>query len=323
MPPTEKKGEDWCARKNLTGQKNARLGTKRIAIIDLGTNTFNLLVADKDGSNLKRILSTKDGVALGLGGINENKLSNDAMERAMLTLTHFCATCHDLRVESIFAFGTSALRNATNSSELIDRAKEELNLIIQVISGNREAELIYKGVASGYEFKSADLIMDIGGGSTEFILAGPNGIEKAESFEIGVSRIYQLFTFSDPMTEVDCQKIIAYLEKATGNFFDDMTCKRLIGASGSFETFYKLAYQTEFPEDVFVTMQMEEVHTSLDKIIRSTQKERDENPLIIPIRKKMAPLAAVKTKWIIDKLAMEQLVISPFALKEGVISEMI
>lgn len=298
------------------------MGTKRIAIIDLGTNTFNLLVADKDGSNLKRVLSTKDGVALGLGGINENKLSGDAIERAMTTLHKFCSTCRDLETDLIVGFGTSALRNANNASELTTRAKNELDLSIEVISGNREAELIYKGVASGYEFKSADLIMDIGGGSTEFILADQSGIQKAASFEIGVSRIYQLFTFSDPMTEVDSQKIIAYLEKATGNFFDDMTCKRLIGASGSFETFFKLAFETEFPEDVFVTMKAHEVYKSLDKIIRSTQKERDENPHIIPIRKKMAPLAAVKTKWIMDKLGMDELVISPFALKEGVISEM-
>jgi exopolyphosphatase/guanosine-5'-triphosphate,3'-diphosphate pyrophosphatase len=299
------------------------LGTKRIAIIDLGTNTFNLLVADKDGSNLKRVLSTKDGVALGLGGINENKLSADAIERAMTTLHKFCETCRDLETDLIVGFGTSALRNATNASDLTSRAKNELDLTIEVISGNREAELIYKGVASGYQFKSADLIMDIGGGSTEFILADQNGIQKAASFEIGVSRIYQLFTFSDPMTEFDSQKIIAYLEKATETFFDGMTSKRLIGASGSFETFFKLAYETEFPEDVFVTMKAHDVYKSLDRVIRSTQKERDLNPHIIPIRKKMAPLAAVKTKWIMDKLKMVELVISPFALKEGVISEMV
>lgn len=296
--------------------------TKRIAIIDLGTNTFNLLVVDKTGSNLKRILSTKDGVALGLGGINENKLSQDAIERAMTALHKFCATCSELKVESLFAFGTSALRNATNANELIDRTRSELKLHIEVISGIREAELIYKGVALGYKFKTSDLIMDIGGGSTEFILANSNGIQKSRSFEIGVSRIYQLFKFSDPMSEKDCQQVVMYLENATGSFFDGMTCKRLIGASGSFETFYKLAYNIEFPDDEFISMGIGDVHKSLDQVIASTQKERDANPLIIPIRKKMAPLAAIKTKWIIEKLEMNELVISPFALKEGVISEM-
>lgn len=308
-------------KEKLKDKKNAHLVTKRIAVIDLGTNTFNLLIADKCGRDIKRILSTKDGVALGLGGINENRLSVEAMDRAMVALHNFHRTCLDLNVELITSFGTSALRNAHNANDLVDRAKRELNLSIEIISGMREAELIYKGVSAGYEFKTSDLIMDIGGGSTEFILAGPNGVEKSASFEIGVSRIFQLFKFSDPMSESDCNKVVEYLENATGTFFESINTARLIGASGSFETFYKLAYAIEFPDDEFVTMKIEDVISSLNKVICSTQKERDENPLIIPIRKKMAPLAAVKTKWIIDKLGIRELVISPYALKEGVISE--
>lgn len=296
--------------------------TKRIAIIDLGTNTFNLLVADKTGPAIKRIYSTKDGVALGLGGINENRISADAMERAMITLRTFCSTSQAMHAESVYAFGTSALRNAKNATDLINRVRAELHLEIEVISGSREAELIYKGVASGYDFKNPGLIMDIGGGSTEFILADQSGVIKAQSFEIGVSRIYQLFQFSDPMSADDCLKVVDYLNQSTGNFFEDIQTRMLIGASGSFETFYKMAHNTDFPDDQFITMAIEDVTRSLEKIIRSTQKERDANPLIISIRKKMAPLAAVKTKWIIDKLGINQLVISPYALKEGVMTEL-
>jgi len=279
-------------------------------------------VADKTGPDVKRIYSTKDGVALGLGGINENRISSDALERAMTTLRKFCSTSQAMHVESIYAFGTSALRNARNANELIDQARTELHIEIKVISGEREAELIYKGVRSGYDFRNPGVIMDIGGGSTEFIVANSNGVVKAHSFEIGVSRIYQSFQFSDPMSAEDCQKIVQYLENATGDFFNDIPYKRLIGASGSFETFYKLAYDEEFPDNEFIAMPVDAVLLSLDKIIRSTQKERDANPLIIPIRKKMAPLAAVKTKWIIGKLGIEELVISPYALKEGVMTEL-
>lgn len=295
---------------------------KRVAIIDLGTNTFNLLVADKSGPHVTRIFSTKEGVALGLGGINENKIPADARSRAMQALHNFCATSKEMNADVIYAFGTSALRNASNANELVEQAKKKLNLHIEIISGNREAELIYKGVASGYTFRKEGLIMDIGGGSTEFILAGTQGMITARSFEIGVSRIYQLFEFSDPMNAADCQQVIDYLNQATGSFFDTIRCTQLIGASGSFETFYKLAFETEFPDDEFVTMEMPDVIRSLNKIIASTQKERDANPLIIPIRKKMAPLAAIKTKWIIEKLNLTELVISPFALKEGVMSEL-
>ena len=297
------------------------MSTVRVAIIDLGTNTFNLLVAEKSGSKIKRILSTKDGVALGLGGINENSIAKDAIDRAMKTLTNFCAIGKENKVDHYFAFGTSAIRNANNAQEFIERVWQELNLKIEVISGAREAELIYKGVCLGYNFVENALIMDIGGGSTEFIFAGTNGIIKAHSFEIGVSRIYQQYVFSDPLTPDDCKKIIDYLEDETKGFFDDISCKKLIGASGSFETFYKLASLQDFPEDTYLAMSLDEVNKSLTAIIASTQLERDKNPLIIPIRKKMAPIAAVKTKWIIEKLNITELVISPFALKEGVITE--
>ncbi|MBK9191322.1 MAG: hypothetical protein IPM77_07305 [Crocinitomicaceae bacterium] len=296
--------------------------SKRIAIIDLGTNTFNLLVAEKNAHGFERLYQTKEGVALGLGGINENKLSADAMERGMAALKNFTDISLKFHAEKIYAFGTSALRNAKNACDLIDLAKNELNLTIEVISGIREAELIYKGVSSGFDFTQDALIMDIGGGSTEFILANQSGILTSRSFEIGVSRIYQLFQFSDPMSAEDCKKIYDYLEEKTENYFETIQCKQLIGASGSFETFYKLAYNKESEDDLFIPMDIQDVNESLAKIIASTQKERDANPLIIPIRKKMAPLAAVKTKWIIDKLAIRELIISPYALKEGVISEL-
>src|SRR5688572_7480954 len=159
----------------------------------------------------------------------------------MTALRKFCTTSKAMQAESIYAFGTSALRNAKNATELIDRVRAELHLEIEVISGDREAELIYKGVASGYDFKQPGLIMDIGGGSTEFILADGSGVVKAHSFEIGVSRIYQLFQFSDPMSPGDCEKVVQYLEQSTGDFFNDIAPGRLIGASGSFETFYKMA----------------------------------------------------------------------------------
>lgn len=296
--------------------------TKKIAVIDLGTNTFNLLVAEKSKHQVKRLFNTKEGVALGMGGINQNLLSSEAIKRAMVSLRNFCAIAREFECESIVAFGTSALRNATNAHELIDQANQELNLQIQVISGLREAELIYKGVQCGYDFSVPSLIMDIGGGSTEFILADANGIQLARSFEIGVSRIYQMFQFSDPVSEEDSQKIIAYLEQTTEGFFNTIHCKRLVGASGSFETFYKLAHDTGCPEEEFLLMNKEDLIRSLDRIIRSTQAERDLNDLIIPIRKKMAPIAAVKTKWVVEKLNIDELLISPYALKEGVMSEL-
>lgn len=140
------------------------------------------------------------------------------------------------------------------------------------------------------------------------------------SLNIGVSRIYQQIECHDPATVDDVRKIEEYLEERAEGFFEGKQSDLLIGASGSFETFYELIHQKPFPEKMnAIEVPLDELMVHLDKIVLSTQAERDENPLIIPIRKKMAPIAAIKTRWVIRKLNVQKVMISPFALKEGAI----
>lgn len=293
---------------------------KRFAIIDLGTNTFNLLIIDKSESGFEEIYNERVGVGLGLGGINQNKIAAPAMERALETLLDYKKKSEELNAEEIHAFGTSAVRNAENKAGFLNAVEDKTGIQVNVLTGYQEAELIYQGVKMGYRFDHPSLIMDIGGGSTEFIFAHAKGLIKAESFEIGAARIYQGFEFSDPFTNEDCKKIEAYLENGVGQFFDTINTKTLIGASGSFETFYSLVYDCDYPDEQFVEIEKNKLETFLDLIINSTLAEREKNDRIIPIRKIMAPIAAVKIRWIIRKLSIEKIIISPFALKEGVIN---
>ncbi len=295
----------------------------RIAIVDLGTNTFNLKIIEFNNESYKTLHSQKEGVGLGLGGINEGRIGEEAWLRGKNSLKEYHTICSEYVVSKIYAFGTSALRNAANGQEFVDEIKKEVGIEIQVISGQKEAELIYQGVSSAYEFEQDSLIMDIGGGSTEFIHANSNGIVKSKSFEIGVSRIFQMFNPQDPYSEADCKNVITYLEESTEPFFENLDINVLFGSSGSFETFYELVTFSKFPHNEYVELAKDEIMNSLDEVINSTQKERDENPLIIPIRKKMAPIAALKIKWIIKKLNIQKIIISPFALKEGVIESII
>jgi exopolyphosphatase/guanosine-5'-triphosphate,3'-diphosphate pyrophosphatase len=290
----------------------------RIGIIDIGTNTFNLLVVDKVPDGFEKIYSTKVGVGLGLGGINEARIAQDAMERGIATLADYLNKCQDLEVSKVKAFATSAVRDAENKEDFLTEVSQ-LGLDIEVISGNREAELIYEGVKMGYPFDSSALIMDIGGGSTEFILADSDGVKRYYSFNIGTSRIYQLFDFEDPYSEANVQKVIDFLEEKTAGFFNDVDTEVLIGASGSFETFYAILNEEDYPENEFEDMPAEDVLKVLDEMIFSSLEEREQNDFIIPIRKKMAPIAAIKIKWIMEKLNIKVLTISPFAMKEGVI----
>jgi exopolyphosphatase/guanosine-5'-triphosphate,3'-diphosphate pyrophosphatase len=293
--------------------------SRRVAIIDLGTNTFNLLVVEIGLHKYETIYSTKVGVGLGFGGINENKITDKAFQRALETLRVFKAKCKELGVETIQAFGTSAIRNATNQHEILRSFKAEINLTVKVVSGEEEAALIYKGVRLGYDFTQRSVIMDIGGGSTELIVADSKGLIKAQSFEMGVSRIYQLREFADPLSTEDISYIEHYLDEQVGDFFADQKIKVLVGASGSFETCFELAYDQEYPEDRFVDVTYDHMMDSIQHIIESTLEERNNNPRIIPIRRIMAPIAAVKIQWIIQKLGIKRIIISPYAMKEGIL----
>lgn len=295
------------------------MNKSRIGIIDIGTNTFNLLVVDRTADGFEKIFGTKIGVGLGLGGLNEKMITQDAIQRGVAAIEDFLIKCEGLQVEKIKAIATSAVRDAINKEEFLDELDERFDLDIDVISGGREAQLIYEGVKIGYDFKRPNLIMDIGGGSTEFILADNDKVLKAESFDIGTSRIYQSFNFDDPYSKQNVNEVIDYLESNTKGFFDDITSDVLIGASGSFETFYAILHRKDYEENEFEMILVSELNEVLEDMIYSTYAEREANQFIIPIRKKMAPIAAIKIKWILDKLNIKALIISPYAMKEGVI----
>lgn len=290
----------------------------RRAVIDLGTNTFNLLIADVFSSHFSVLHSEKMGVAIGMGGINDGIITEDAWKRSFDALVHFKSVCDEMHVESIQAFGTSAFRSAKNASDFLNDIKSQTGIQIQIISGLDEARLIYEGVKWSYDFNHEAVIMDIGGGSTEFIWADKLGMNKAISLDIGVSRLYQLLKHEDPLTQSNVDDIENWLEIQSKGQLDNRPCPILIGASGSFETFFKLHNQSEFPEGIeAIKMEKSDLEVILEKIIFSTLAEREENPLIIPIRKIMAPIAAVKTRWVMKKLNVQELWISPCALKEG------
>jgi exopolyphosphatase/guanosine-5'-triphosphate,3'-diphosphate pyrophosphatase len=290
----------------------------RKAVIDLGTNTFNLLIAEFQNGTWRRIYAEKDGVSLGMGGINQKVITEDAIQRAEKALRHFKNMAESMGVSEIQAIGTSAIRDAKNQVEFVERIRRDIGIHITVISGEEEASYIYLGVKKTIAFEKPSLIMDIGGGSTEFILADKNGIQQKTSLNIGVSRIFQLFDFSDPITVSQVKKLEDWLEEQADGFFDTLQVDRLIGSSGSFETFYELIHNARIENlDESILLPFSEFYTELEKLIFTSQAERDLNPWIIPIRKKMAPFAAVKTKWIIDKLGIKETYLSPYSLKEG------
>ena len=180
----------------------------RAAIIDLGTNTFKLLVAERPqgaATGLHILHSEEVGVFLGRGGVEKNHLADEAMERGMATLRTFAAKARELGAAQVGAFGTSAMRNARNGGAYAERIHAELGITVQIIPGEEEASLILDGVRQAVPFGNKPvLVMDIGGGSTEFILATGKALMWKHSFELGTTRLFERFPQTDPM-DLDTQ----------------------------------------------------------------------------------------------------------------------
>ncbi|MFK7784793.1 MAG: hypothetical protein AB8B56_06750 [Crocinitomicaceae bacterium] len=293
------------------------------AVIDMGTNTFNLLIADVDGHSFKSVHSTKEPVLLGMGGINKNKIAPDAMARAFLALKKFMKTCDAFKIErkDILAIGTSALRGAENADNFRKKAKKLFDIDVRIISGQEEAKLIYQGVKWTYDFSSTGVIMDIGGGSSEFIRANADGVTNLISLDIGVSRVYQQFGFPETYTKELQTSIFNYFDECAKGQMTHFEADILIGASGSFETFFEMIFETPWvPKQEITEFRVEKLRKILDWSIESSQIERNENVWITQIRKTMLPIAALQVVWALNKTKASRVILSPYSLKEGALN---
>lgn len=297
------------------------------AIIDLGTNTFHVLIATPS----KRILKKSIAVKLGAGGIQNNIILPDALERAKKALTEFKAITqeHQVKLNDIFAFGTSAMRNAYNASELISYANEVLGIHINVIGGDREAELIYKGVSSAVTINKPSMIIDIGGGSVEFIICNEKESLWRQSFEIGGQRLMQKFMITDPISSKSVDKMNDFFRESLlpiANACHQYQPSLLIGSSGSFDTLIDMEYQaihkTDTPTDQFAfELRIERFYHWYEQLLTKNKEERMLIPGMISLRVEMIVVAVCLIRYILQTFEIKEIKVSNFALKEGVLKE--
>jgi exopolyphosphatase/guanosine-5'-triphosphate,3'-diphosphate pyrophosphatase len=301
-----------------------------IAILDFGTNTFNLLIAERKDRSFTILHSSKQPVKLGRGGIQINRLTPDAFERGFIAINNHLETIRKYRVEEIRAFATSAIRNATNGNQFVDEVEKRYGFRVRVIPGDREAELIYKGVRQAVEITEKKvMILDIGGGSNEFIICNREGIIWKHSFELGMARILELFDISDPITHEEIHALESYFMHELEPLFDEVRKQKpltLIGASGSFDTFYAIIrHRAGMVADVghgreITLAEFKKIYRLL---LRSTIAERKVMPGMEPVRVEMVVPAVIFVNFVLRECNIKQLVQSEFALKEGVISELV
>jgi exopolyphosphatase/guanosine-5'-triphosphate,3'-diphosphate pyrophosphatase len=300
------------------------------AILDFGTNTFNLLIAERKERGFSILLSSKQPVKLGRGGIQVNRITPDAKERGFVAIHNHMEVIRNYEVDEIRAFATSAIRNAANGEEFIEEVYRRFGFRTRIIPGDREAELIYKGVRQAVKLgEENSMILDIGGGSIEFIICNKQGIVWKKSFELGMARLLELFSLSDPITSEEVRALENYFRLELAPLREVVRKERprtLIGASGSFDTFQAIIrLRKGMDSDQFFGREISlKDYTKLHKIlVRSTREERAAMPGMEPVRVEMIVAATIFVSFVIRDCNISHLHHSEFALKEGVISELV
>ena len=172
----------------------------RVAAIDCGTNSIRLLIADIDGKNFREIVRDMEIVRLGQGVDETGQFHPDAIARTLAAVDKFAAEIAKRGVEKIRFCATSATRDATNRHLFVDGVRDRLGIELEVISGDEEAALSFAGAIKDLDPSNGPfLVVDIGGGSTEFVF-GTSTVEAARSVNIGCVRMTERHFASDPAT---------------------------------------------------------------------------------------------------------------------------
>lgn len=302
----------------------------KIAVLDLGTNTFHLLIAElADRNSWRKVLHRKITVKLGQGGIHKNVIAPAAFRRGIAAIAKFSEAIGDHGVTKVFAFGTAALRTSSNGHEFLRISKEEYGIEIVSISGDEEASLIHAGVAQAVALnREPAMIMDIGGGSTEFIICDQSGVMWKQSFKLGASLLLEKFRPSDPVTEGELQAINDFLSAELVpmlHAFEMFRPVRLIGSAGSFETFASMI-RHRFPASgshygkkshPIAVDQFSSLHRD---IVASTKSERGNMRGLIKMRVDMIVPASILLSFVLEATGINDMILSSYSLKEGVVA---
>jgi exopolyphosphatase/guanosine-5'-triphosphate,3'-diphosphate pyrophosphatase len=300
---------------------------QKIAVIDLGTNTFHLLITKYDSSyDYQQVHRERRAVMIGKGGINEGIISESAQLRALEALTHFKEVIERYDVSHVVATATSAFRNAKNGKSLAERILKQTGIAIDIISGEREADYIYYGVRAAVPLAGTSMIMDIGGGSVEFIICTSDDILWKESFEIGAQRLLDRFEIEDPISKENIQELLLYfhskLETLT-HAIHRYKPTTLIGASGTFDTLSDIYV---IHENLGVAPNASELPLSyvffsqtLQELSLKNREERLEIPGMAEMRVDMIVVACWLIQYVLDTYEIRNIRVSAFALKEGLL----
>lgn len=310
------------------------------AVIDLGTNTFHLLIVQQTATTHQILFQESRPAKIGLAGINQGFITAEAIDRALAILTYFREVIdqHGIAPARVQAIGTSAIRVARNQAEFIERVRQQTGLLIRVISGEEEADYIYYGVrAAGALSQGTDLVMDIGGGSVEFILGNQSRVFWKQSFEIGGQRLLEKFMpgapdRSDPISPASIQRLHNYFQEQLmplANAIDGTPHYQpntLVGSSGSFDTLVDMWFMHERghlppPDQTTFELPLTEFYRSYELLIARNHAERMQIPGMIELRVDMIVVAVCLIDYVLRTFGIRHIRTSTYSLREGILNQ--
>ncbi len=301
----------------------------KTAVIDLGTNTCNLLIAEINASEFKIVHQSKHLVRLGDDKIKSNEISQEATARALNSFSLHQKTIREYGVDKVRAIATSAVRSAANQIGFLEKLAEETGWLVKVVSGEKEAELIFKGVLLAVEECSEPtVILDIGGGSNELILANGKEILWKESRPTGMARVIHQFKISDPIQNNEIKTLKKYFAEEHRHAFlrcQSEPVKTLIGCSGAFDTIADIIDQTNPGDKQRITQEIspEDFYRVYEKLIHSKRKERINIKGMDMVRIDLIVPAVILIEQLIWTVGIQKIIQTDFALREGVLYELL
>ncbi len=305
----------------------------KLAVIDCGTNTFNLIIVQvKSPDDFELIYNTRIPVKLGERTITNGYIDKEPYERGIQALRNFKTKINEEKVDKVLAFATSAIRDGRNGAEFTAEVKRDLQINIEVIDGEREAALVYNAVREAVKLgKEISLIMDIGGGSTEFILANAEKIFWKKSFTIGAARLLAKFQPGDPISKEEIHSINDHLQAELQPLFEAVEKfppTELVGSSGAFESFVEMIHGElggePFSHDrTSFTINLELYAKICGKIVSSTLAERKQIKGLVPMRLDMIVICCLLVDFVLSNLRLKTMRMSVWSLKEGAMVEFV
>ena len=299
-----------------------------LGAIDIGTNSIKLLVAniEEDGT-LEVLLREKAMVRLGSETLRTGKLSPEAIEAGVSTVEHFVKLASGSGAEVVRAVATCAVREATNSDAFVEAVRKRTGVRVEVISGEDEARLINLAVRSEFPARQDPLfLIDIGGGSTEFVISDGSRVLLTESLPIGVVRLADRHLRNDPPSEKDLQAMKKEVRAAAKRAADAVRkkgFKTCVGSSGTIQSLSLVHEAAVLGREPSPTGHRTLTRKGLKKVnrmlSRTTEKEKLRIPGLDPRRRDIAVPGGVLLSWILKRTGAEAIEVGERGLREGLL----